>query len=198
MNSKLALKIRPLVVLFTVILFSCLSITQSLAQSSETTCTDRRNHWEKVVKDLQENLQSYSAIAQTPVERIVHRPLVDPRAGKTIAAQVAEALQIKEDLLNAKRKECRSILDMENQAFAEFEKCADAAKRKNKDLTKLAKQRKSLIEKAILMLSEVREVQGEETYSPYSQSAKYYDPYRGGNGYYQNYQQNYGGRWWGR
>lgn len=197
MNSKLVLKIRPLVVLIAVILFSCLSIAQSLAQSSDTTCMDRRSHWEKVVKDLQENLQSYSAIAQTPVERIVQHPLVDPRAGKTIAAQVGEALQVKEDLLNAKRKECRSILDMESQAFAELEKCSESEKRKNKELAKLSKQRRSLIDKAILMLSEVREVQGEETYSPYSQSAKYSDPYRGGNGYYQNYQQNYG-RWWGR
>lgn len=197
MNSKLHLKIRSRIVLLVVALFSCLWIAEGIAQSSDASCTSPRDRWEKVVKDLQDNLQAYSAIVQTPAERIVQRPLVDPRSGKTIAAQVAEALQVKEDLLSAKRKECRSILDVEKQAFAEFEKCVEQDRKKNKDLGKLAKQRRTLIDKAILLISEVREVQGEETYSPYSQSARFYDPYRGGNGYYQNYQQNYG-RWWGR
>lgn len=197
MNSKLPLKIRSRVVLLAAALFLCLWITEGIAQSSDASCTSPRDGWEKAVKDLQDNLQAYSAIVQTPVERIIQHPLVDPRAGKTIAAQIAEALQVKEDLLSAKRKECRSILDIEKQAYTELEKCVEQDRKKNKDLGKLAKQRRSIIDKAILLISEVREVQGEETYSPYSQSAGYYDPYRGGNGNYQNYQQNYG-RWWGR
>lgn len=194
----LILKIRPLVVLVAVFASLWLSIPKGFAESSDGPCIDSRNHWEQAVKNLQENLQAYSAIVQTPAERIVQRPLVDPRAAKTIAAQIAEALQVKEDLLNAKRKECRSILDKEKQAFSAFEQCVEQDKKKNKELGKLAKQRKNLIDKAVLMISEVREVQGEETYSPYSQSARYDDPSRGANGgYYQNYQQNYG-RWWGR
>jgi len=100
-------------------------------------------------------------------------------------------------LLNSRRQECRALLNLENEAFNEFQGCLQNSRgSKDKDTKNLAKKRQSLIEKVILTLSEVREVEGKDTILPYSESMNH-DPYRRSvNNYWQSYQQMYR-RWWG-
>lgn len=164
---------------------------------SQDDCASSRTKWEQVSQDLKGRLQDFINIQQTPVERIIQRPLVERVEGKSIARQVSEALQVKEDLLNAKRQECRTMLTLENQAFNEFQGCLQNSRgTKDKDTKSFAKKRQGLIEKAILALSEVREVEGKDTILPYSESMNQ-DPYsRSVNNYWQSYQQMYR-KWWG-
>lgn len=161
-------------------------------------CASSRAKWEQVFQDLRGKLQDFAAIQQTPVERIIQRPLVERVEGKTIARQVAEGLQAKEDLLSAKRQECRKVMNLENQAFSEFQGCLQNSRgNKDKDSKNFAKKRQSLIEKAILALSEVREVEGKDGSLPYSESMQQDPNNRSANNYWQNYQQMYR-RWWGQ
>jgi hypothetical protein len=68
---------------------------------------------------------------------------------------------------------------------------------KDKDIKNLAKNRQGLIEKAVVAIAEVREVEGKETFVPYDTMADP-DPYRRSvNNYWQNYQQMYR-RFWGQ
>jgi PBP1b-binding outer membrane lipoprotein LpoB len=160
-------------------------------------CASSRAKWEQVSQDLRGRLQDFISVQQTPVERIIQKPLVERVEGKSIARQVSEGLQAKEDLLNAKRQECRTVMTLENQAFNEYQSCLQNSRSsKDKDAKGIAKKRQGLIEKAILTLSEVREVEGKDTILPYSESMNH-DPYRRSvNNYWQSYQQMYR-KWWG-
>ncbi len=112
---------------------------------------------------------------------------------------MSEGLQAKEDLLNTKRQECRNIMNLENQAFNEFQSCLQNSRgAKDKDAKNLAKKRQSLLEKTMITLSEVREVEGKEGTLPYSESMQQ-DPYNRSvnNNHWQSYQQMYR-RWWGQ
>jgi hypothetical protein len=165
---------------------------------SQEDCASSKAKWEQLFQDLRGKLQEFATIQQTPVERIIQRPLVERVEGKTIARQVSEGLQAKEDLLNTKRQECRNVMNLENQAFNEFQGCLQNSRgSKDKDAKGLAKKRQSLIEKAVLALSEVREVEGKDGVLPYSESMQH-EPYRRSvNNYWQSYQQMYR-RWWGQ
>jgi hypothetical protein len=161
-------------------------------------CSSSRAKWEQVFQDLRGKLQEFAVIQQTPVERVIQRPLVERVEGKTIARQVAEGLQAKEDLLNAKRQECRNVMNLENQTFNEFQGCLQNSRgTKDKDAKNFAKKRQSLIEKAVLALSEVREVEGKDGALPYSESMQQDPNNRSANNYWQNYQQMYR-KWWGQ
>ena len=187
---------------FIVVGFSFLGIlllfSQAASQDNDSQCFVIRDRWEMVHQDLKDKLNSYMSIQQLPVERVAQRPLVSNSTGKTIAKQVSDALQAKEDILVGKRNECRNLLNVENQAFAEMQECISTGRSgKNKDINGLHKKRRALIEKAILAITEVKEVEGRETILPYTEAGGQGDPYRRSvNNYWQNYQQNYR-RWWG-
>ena len=80
-------------------------------------CASARAKWEQLFNDLRTKLQEFSALQQTPVERLNQRPVLDRSESRTIAKQVSEALQTKEEELNNKRKECRNLINAENLAF---------------------------------------------------------------------------------
>jgi hypothetical protein len=173
--------------------------TMCRAQDGEASCLAAKEHWEKVLQELKDKVNDYATVYQTPVERITQRPIIEKTEGKTIARQISEALQVKEDLLNAKRKECRGLLEAETQAFSDFQSCLVSGKSvKDKEVKNLAKKRQSVLEKALLAISEVREVEGQDTSVPYSEAMRDQDPYRRSvNNYWQSYQQMYR-RWWGQ
>ncbi len=166
---------------------------------SQDDCNPSRTKWEQLFQDLRVKVQEFATIQQTPVERVIQRPLVERVEGKTIARQVSEGLQAKEDLINTKRQECRNMINLENQAFNEFQTCLQNSRgSKDKDTKNLAKKRQGLLEKAVITLSEVREVEGKEGALPYSESMQQ-DPYNRSvnNNHWQSYQQMYR-RWWGQ
>jgi len=165
--------------------------------SAQDDCSSPRAKWDQIFQDLKNKLQDFITVQQTPVERLTQRPVLERVEGKSIARQVADALQVKEDLLNAKRQECRRVMNLEHQVFNEFQSCAQTSRgSKDKDAKNVIKKRQGLIEKAVLVLSEVREVEGKDTLFPYSEAMQQ-DPYRRSvNNYWQNYQQMYR-KWWG-
>ncbi len=173
--------------------------TDCLSQESKSSCGELRGKWEQLVRDLQDSLNGYSALQKAPLEKITRKPLVDYSEGKTIARQISEAIREKEKQLSAKRKECRNILNLEDKAFAVFEQCLmnDALSRKEKRaFTAIQKKRKRLVDKAMLSITEVHAVEGQNTVTPYSQA--YQDPYRAPESYWRNYQQMYRSYWGGR
>jgi hypothetical protein len=174
------------------------TVSDGLSESKNPQCAELRSDWEKLVQNLKDNLQEYRAIQKAPLEQITQRPLVDYSEGKTIARQISEAILEKERLLSAKRKECRNVLNKEHKAFREFETCSKSeskGKKEQRAWKKLSRHRKKLLDKALLAITEVRAVEGQNTVMPYSQA--YQDPYRGPANYWQNYQQRYQG-YWGR
>jgi len=185
----------PLVPVFSFILVVALS-PPCLSQDGD--CSSVQMRWEQLFQELRDRIQDYSTIQQTSLERLTQRPIVDRTEGKTIARQISEAIQIKEEMLNGKRKECRSVLDLEERTFAEFQRCTDNGRgSKDKDVKNLIKKRQAFVEKAAIALSEVREVEGKDTSLPYVEAMRDQDPYRQSvNNQWQNYQQMYR-RWWG-
>ncbi|MDQ1238969.1 MAG: hypothetical protein QG577_1154 [Thermodesulfobacteriota bacterium] len=169
-----------------------------LCQEKDSQCMVLKDKWERLHQELKEKLHGFVSIQQLPVDRIIQRPLVSDNQGKTIAKQIGDALQVKEDLLGEKRRDCLKIIDEENQVFEELQECTSASKNtKNKDFSSLQKNRRAVLDKIVMTLAEVKEVEGRETILPYSEAASQGDPYRQSvNNYWQNYQQMYR-RWWG-
>lgn len=182
-----------LFLLFFTLVFSLVFTTRLFAQ--DTDCDAARAKWEQSFSDLRNRLQDFNTIQQTPVDKLTHRPVLDKTNAKTIARQVAEALAAKEELLNSKRKECHSVMNMEAQTFNEIQDCVKGAK--DKELKNLLKKRQAFVDKAVITLTEVKEVEGTERNSmAYAENAQD-DPYRRNvNNYWQSYQQMYR-RWWG-
>jgi len=169
-----------------------------LADDADYRCAVAKEKWEQIFQDLKDKLQNYATIQQTSVERIVQRPIIDRNSDKTIAKQVSDALQVKEEMLNARRKECRNLLNLENQAFGDLQECMGRKGTKEKDVKNLVKNRQSFVDKAVIALAEVREVEGKETFMPYADGGYDHDPYRRSvNNQWQGYQQMYR-QWWGR
>jgi PBP1b-binding outer membrane lipoprotein LpoB len=170
----------------------------SFASCQELECSAAKGKWEQAFNDLRTKLQDFTTIQQTPVDHLTQKPILERNEGKTIARMVSEALQVKEEMLNAKRKDCRNLMNSENQAFNEFQECGQNGKgSKDKDIKNLVKKRQAFVEKMSLTLSEVKEVEGKESAS-YAEGYQG-DPYRRSvNNYWQNnYQQMYR-RWWGQ
>lgn len=168
---------------------------QALSQDVDSQCLSAKDKWEQIHQDFKDKLNSFVAIQQLPVEKVTSRPLVTNSTGKSMARQISEALQAKDDVLNIKRTECRNLMNLENQAFSELQDCISSVKNtKNKDLTSLHKKRRAVLDKASLALTEVKEVEGRETILPYSEVSN--DPYsRSVNNYWRSYEQMY--RRWG-
>jgi len=179
-------------------LIGCLaSASRALSQDVDPQCTVTKDKWEQIHQDLKDKLNSYIAVQQFPVEKITQHSLVTNSSGKSIAKQISDALQVKDDILNVKRTECRDLMNLENQAFSELQECISTGKSvRNKDVSALQKKHRALIDKALLALAEVKEVEGRETILPYSEASQG-DPYRRSvNNYWQSYEQMYR-RWMG-
>jgi hypothetical protein len=167
------------------------------AYSQNKDCSAARTKWEQLFNEVKTKLQEFTMIQQTPVERVVQKPIIDRSEIKTIAKQVSEAVQAKEDLLSAKRKECRNLMNAETQAFNEFQECSGGKNSKDKETKNLVKKRTAFVEKTLLALSEVREIEGKETGGYASSDQPQANNYQSVNNYWQNYQQMYR-RWWGQ
>lgn len=171
----------------------------AVARDTPSACESAKDHWGRVINELNQKLQEYKSIRRNPVDRIIGRPIVDRAAEKPLAKQISEALQIKDELLGGKRKECLNVLNLENQAFAGVERCLrDTGRSKEKELKRLSKKRNRLIQKARIEIAEVREVEGEDYFPQYVDSwgnPTYYNN-RGMNAYWRNYRRMQQ-RYWG-
>lgn len=170
------------------------------SQDSESDCVSALDRWEQLVQELEQKLSGYESIQRTPVSEIIQGPLVDRAARATIAKQVAEAVKIKEELLNEKRTECKKVLSLENQAFGAVTACFDTGKNSEKNRVKRLKaKRNRIVHKARIVIAEVREVEGKEHYQQYVDSWRNQSNYygRGANDYWRAYQQMYR-RYYGR
>lgn len=168
------------------------------SQGTDAACSAAMDRWAAVYQQLEHKLAEFSTLQQTRAESIVQHPMFQPSEGKTIARQISDALQAKEELLNGKRRECRDTLAAEERAFAELQACIGNGKEaRTKDAKRLVKQRNALLEKAGVVLAEVKEVEGKDSNMPYTEAMRGQQDYnRGAAGYWQNYQQMYR-RWWG-
>jgi len=174
-------------------LFSIISVVPCRCEILEN-CNGIRERWEENLNNLKDKIQDISAVQQTPAARLADTPPVESSSSKTVAKQVGDALQVKENILSRKRRECREVMNQEEQIFNELLQCTQGGKNaKDKDLKNLVKKRQSLIEKAAITVAEVREVEGRETGLPYSEARDDYS--RSVNNYWQGYQQMY--RQWG-
>ncbi|MBI5251848.1 MAG: hypothetical protein HY912_20335 [Desulfomonile tiedjei] len=193
MDKKFNSRRKSFAVLVSLLYLSFLGSGWAFSQVGE--CSAVRARWEGVFQELRLKLQEFQSIQQIHVEKIAQRPLIDRSENKSIARQVAEALQLKEDLLNAKRKECGNLLNLEAQTFNEFQDCAQGIK--DKEFKNIVKKRQGIVDKTQISISEVQEVEGKDTIIPYNDAMQDQDPYaRSVNNYWQNYQQMYK-RWWG-
>ncbi len=167
---------------------------QVSAQEVDSQCMPIKSKWEQAYQEIKDRLDKFNALEQTPVEKITNKPLVSATKGKTIASQVAEGIAEKEELLKSIRKETRNLLGSENKFFNELQQCAQSSKSsKNKDFNNIIKKRKALLDKALVCLTEVREVEGKETVMPYTEASGQ-DAYRRSvNNQWQNYNRGYWG-----
>lgn len=178
-------------------MFVVIAVSPCFSQSSEASCDALRDKWEQTLKGLKDKMDELAEIQNTPVERIIRRPLVvqGPQT-KTVARQISEAMQIKEDMLNERRKICRELVDLEEQVFGPYRDCLnDLRGGGKKEAEKIAKKRRTVLDKTVVALAEVREVEGRDSAMPYSQAWRGQDFSRRGGGW-QGYQQQYRG-WWG-
>ncbi|MGC8660685.1 MAG: hypothetical protein ACP5U1_16590 [Desulfomonilaceae bacterium] len=197
MNQRLQLLAehsKCILVLFILIIFATGSLV--FAQGSESSCAQLKEQWEQVCTEIKSKIDGFNALDQTPIEQIIKKPLVNPSEHKTIAIQISEALQVKEGLLTEQRKELRNLMNSENKIYSELQHCFQTDKSaKRKDAGVLAKKRKALLDRALVTVAEVKEVEGRETVMPYTEASGQ-DQYRRS---VNNQWYNYGDprRWWG-
>lgn len=161
-----------------VLVMAFAAATPTFAQETDHQCASVKAKWELAIKELKEKLDDYEAAQRLPLERIVQRPLVESSIEKTIASQVSQAIEAKEGILSAKRKECLNMLNLEDQLYTDFERCLQTGPRsKNKQDQQLISKRRSLVQKARISIAEVREVEGKDQYP------QYVDTWRGSPGY---------------
>jgi len=148
------------------VLFSSLLFGAGAAsgQQNSADCGASQSNWERLIQELKQKVDDFEGIKKTPVEKITKKPLVDSHSDKTIARQIGEALQAKEEQLNSRRKECLGLLNQEEQAFADMERCALGEKgNAKKDSKKLVAARNKLVQKARTLAVEVQEVEGKNS-----------------------------------
>jgi hypothetical protein len=183
------------------ILFLCLLLilcdkNSALAQNRETDCEQVKGQWEQLYQEMKDKLDGFTSLEQTPIERIIKKPIVNPGSSETIAAQISHALQVKEDLLISKRKELRNLINVETKLFSELQHCLQAEKSsRHKDAPNILKKRKALLDKAVITMAEVKEIEGRETVMPYSEAAGQDQYRRSVYNQWQNQGQYRG--WWG-
>ncbi len=183
------------ILVFCLLLILC-DKNSALAQNREPDCEQLKGQWEQLYQDMKDRLDGFSSLEQTPIERIIKRPIVNPSSSETIAAQISHALQVKEDLLISKRKELRNLINVENKVFSELQHCLQTDKSsRHKDTPNILKKRKALLDKAVITMAEVKEIEGRETVMPYSEAAGQDQYRRSVNNQWQNQGQYRG--WWG-
>ncbi len=183
------------IVVFCLLLILC-DKNSTLAQNREPDCEQLKGQWEQLYQDMKDRLDGFSSLEQTPIERIIKRPIVNPSSSETIAAQISHALQVKEDLLISKRKELRNLINVENKVFSELQHCLQTDKSsRHKDTPNILKKRKALLDKAVITMAEVKEIEGRETVMPYSEASGQDQYRRSVNNQWQNQGQYRG--WWG-
>jgi hypothetical protein len=183
------------IVVFCLLLILC-DKNLALAQNREPDCEQLKGQWEQLYQDMKDRLDGFSSLEQTPIERIIKRPIVNPSSSETIAAQISHALQVKEDLLISKRKELRNLINVENKVFSELQHCLQTDKSsRHKDTPNIVKKRKALLDKAVITMAEVKEIEGRETVMPYSEASGQDQYRRSVNNQWQNQGQYRG--WWG-
>ncbi len=197
MNWRLQILIKHPTILLVAILSMFFGVNGSvLAQGASSDCVQLKTEWEQLYQEMKNKVDAFAALEQSPVERIIKRPIVDPNESKTIAAQVSSALQVKEDLLTAQRKEMRNLISIETKLFNEAQRCTQNEKSsKNKDMANISKKRRALLDKLNIALAEVKEVEGRETVMPYSEAAGQDQYRRSVNNQWPN--QDPYRRWWG-
>ena len=170
-------RLQILIKLSTIFLVTALSVLFGVngkvsAQGAASDCSQLKTEWEQLYQEMKDKVDSFAALEQSPVERIIKKPIVDPNESKTIAAQVSSALQIKEDLLTTQRTEMRNLMNSETKVFNDLQHCIQADKSsKNKDTASISKKRRALLDRLNVSLAEVKEVEGRETVMPYSEAA---------------------------
>jgi hypothetical protein len=180
--------------LLILVLLSLISVVPSQSQNLSSDCDAIRDEWEQSMSRLKDKVQEISSVQQTSAARLADRPPVEANSSKTIAKQIGDALQVKENILAHKRNECKQIMNQEGQLFTKLQECLKSGRStKDKDVKNLVKRRQALIDKAVVASAEVHEVEGRETVLPYSEARDYYN--RSFNNYWQSYQQMY--RRWG-
>ncbi len=181
------------VLLLILALLSMISVVPCRCETLEK-CNGIRERWEENLNNLKDKIQEISTVQQTSAARLADNSTVEPNTSSTIAKQIGDALQVKENILSRKRRECRETMNQEEQLFNELLECTQGGKNaKDKDVKNLLKKRQALIDKAVISVAEVREVEGRETVLPYSETRDDYS--RSVNNYWQSYQQMY--RRWG-
>lgn len=182
------------VLLLILVSLSLISVVPSQSENLDPSCGAIRDDWEQSMNRLKDKVQEISSVQQASAPTLANKPSAESNLSKTIAKQVGDALQVKENILSHKRNECKEIMNQEQQLFAKLQECLkDGRTTKDKDVKTLAKRRQALIDKAVVASAEVREVEGRETVLPYSEARDDYS--RSVNNYWQSYQQMY--RRWG-
>jgi hypothetical protein len=182
-------------IVFLCVMLICIEMS-AFAQGPDSECSQLKDRWEQLYSEMKQKVDGFSAVEQTPIEQITKRPLIDPNEHKTIALQISEALKVKEDLLMGQRKELRNLLNTENKVFGELQRCLQMDKSaKRKDAGNILKKRKALLDKVVVTVAEVKEVEGRETVLPYSEASGQDQYRRSVNNQWPNYQDPR--RWWG-
>ena len=196
--SRIPLGSRFLCMMVTAVVMVLASGQSARPQETDPDCAALRDRWEQVFHELKLKTDDFEATRRIPLDRIVQRRLVETGTGKTIARQVSEAIQAKEGILDAKRKECVNLMNLENQAFNELERCGQERKglKKKDTFQQLASKRRALIQRVQTTIAEVREVEGKDTYAQYGDLWRAQpDAYnRGADNYWQRMNQGYWGR----
>ncbi len=196
MNRRLQLFVQlSKCILFLCVILICGEMS-ALAQGPDSDCAQLKDKWEQLYSEMKEKVDGFSAVEQTPIEQVIKKPLIDPNEHKTIAAQISEALKVKEDLLAGQRKELRNLLNTENKVFGELQRCLQMDKSaKRKDAGNILKKRRALLDKVVITVAEVKEIEGRETVMPYSEASGQDQYRRSVNNQWPNYQDSR--RWWG-
>jgi hypothetical protein len=170
------------------------------ACAEQVDCRKAMQEWRELCENLDNALAEYKNIERTPVRNIIDGPVVDTGSSKTIAAQVSEALAVKENMLKDQRNLCRNIIRMEKELFEAVKSCSKRHfdKSEKREIRKLTRKRDRLIDKTRLRIAEVREVRGQEMDYSYAGYWNNQQQGRGRNpsGYWNHYQRMYQ-RWWG-
>ncbi len=157
--------------------FAVLSLTPvcwgpAHAEDPAVQCESIVSKWEQVYREMKTKLGDLQSLEQAPVSRFIEGPLVVERSDKPIAAQISAAVEAKEAALEARRKECRYVMELEGTLFEQAQGCVAQTEvsarrgKQNRGPSRIIKERQHLISAGTVALANVREVEGKEQYYP--------------------------------
>jgi hypothetical protein len=174
------------------------------AEDPAVPCESIVSKWEQVYNEMKTKLTDLKSLENAPVSRFIDRPLVETRSDKPIAAQISEGVDAKEAALEARRKECRYVMDLERTLFEQAQGCMrpDASPGRGKQnksaAARIVKERQQLLSTGSVALADVREVEGKEQYYPEADEAYPSPPgmnVSNNRGGWQQYMNMYRGLW---